>query len=201
MRRGRIRTFAQARASEKVDGILLGSAKILRQSRVWSCPLGRLVRENDIDPSAVDGIDETDVKILKILQAEGRIALSEIARRLDLGTATIHERTDALEEAGFIREYRADLDESMLGFEEVAFINVKTDAGRFAGVAERLAEHAAIQAIHEVTGDADLLLKVRVSDRDALTAVIADIGESEGVVGTETNIALGTAKESGKLDL
>lgn len=159
------------------------------------------MRDNDFDPSAVEGIDETDVKILKILQADGRIALSEIARRLDLGTATVHERTDDLEEAGFIREYRADLDETMLGFTEVAFINVETEAGRFAGVAERLAEHSAIQEIHEVTGAADLLLKVRVRDRDDLTSLISEIGDYDGVVGTETNIALGTVKDADKLDL
>lgn len=159
------------------------------------------MRDNDFDPSAVEGIDETDVKILKILQADGRIALSEIARRLDLGTATVHERTDDLVEAGFIREYRAVLDEGMLGFTEVAFINVATEAGRFAGVAERLAEHPSIQEIHEITGDSDLLLKVRVRDRDALTNLITEIGEHEGVEGTATNIALGTVKEEDKLDL
>lgn len=159
------------------------------------------MRDNDLDPEDVPGIDETDVKILKILQADGRIALSEIARRLDLGTATVHERTDDLEETGFIREYRADLDEGMLGFEEVAFINVKTEAGRFAGVAERLAEHSAIQEIHEITGDADLLLKVLVRDRDALTSLLSDIGEYDGVLETETNIALGTVKDADKIDL
>lgn len=159
------------------------------------------MRTNDLDSDLVEGIDETDVKILKILQAEGRIALSEIARRLDRGTATIHERTNDLEEAGFIREYRADLDEEMLGVSEIAFINVQTEAGRFAGVAERLAENAAIQEIHEVTGDSDLLLKVRVRDRDALTTLISDVGESDGVVGTETNIALGTVKDEDTLDI
>jgi Lrp/AsnC family transcriptional regulator for asnA, asnC and gidA len=159
------------------------------------------VRNNELDPSSVDGIDETDVKILKILQADGRIALSEIARRLDLGTATVHERTDDLEEEGFIREYRADLDEGMLGFSEVAFINVKTEAGRFSSVAERLAEHSAIQEIHEITGDTDLLLKVLVRDRNALTNLLSDVGEYDGVLGTETNIALGTVKDADKLDL
>lgn len=159
------------------------------------------MRANDLDASSIDGIDETDLKILKILQADGRIALSEIARRLDLGTATVHERTDDLEEAGFIKEYRADLEEGMLGFSEVAFVNVKTEAGRFAGVAERLAENSAIQEIHEITGETDLLLKVLVRDRDALTGLLSEIGEHDGVRETETNIALGTVKDADKLDL
>lgn len=162
------------------------------------------MRANDLKPELaelVPGIDETDVKILKILQTEGRIALSEIARRLDKGTATIHERTDDLEEEGFIKGYHAALDEEMLGFSEVAFINVKTDAGRVSTVAERLAENPAIQEIHVMTGESDLLLKLRVRDQDSLTDLLSDIGEYDGVIGTRTNIALGTVKEEDTLYL
>ena len=159
------------------------------------------VPNQSLDLSAIDGIDKTDLKILKILQADGRIALSEIARRLDCGNATIHERTDKLEEAGFIREYHADLDPEMLGVTVAAFVNVRTEAGQFSRVAERLTERLPIQEVHEVTGDADLLLKVRVRDTDALTSLLSDIGEYDGVLETETNVALGTAKEAHTLDL
>lgn len=162
------------------------------------------VRGNDFDPDLtelVGGIDETDLKILKILQTEGRIALSEIARRLDKGTATIHERTDDLEEEGFIRGYRAALDEEMLGFSEVAFINVSTEPDRSSSVAERLAENPTIQEVHEMTGESDLLLKVRVRDRDSLTELLSAIGEYDGVLGTKTNISLGTVKEEATLSL
>jgi Lrp/AsnC family transcriptional regulator for asnA, asnC and gidA len=165
---------------------------------------GQYVRANDLKPELaelVEGIDETDVKILRILQTEGRIALSEIARRLDKGTATIHERTDALEEAGFIKGYRAGLDEEMLGFSEVAFVNVTTEAGRVSSVAERLAENPAIQEIYVMTGESDLLLKLRVRDRDSLTDLLSDIGEYDGVVGTRTNIALSEVKEEDTLHL
>lgn len=150
---------------------------------------------------AESDIDETDTKILKILQADGRVALSEIARRLDMGTATIHERTKDLEEKGFIREYRAVLDPEMLGINEVAFIHIDTEAGRFSAIAERLAEEPNIQEIHEVTGDSDLLLKVRVPSRAALTDLLTTIGEYDGVRGTATNIALRSVQEEHKLDL
>lgn len=158
-------------------------------------------RQPQFDPELVDDIDETDVKIMKILQTEGRIALSEIARRLDRGTATIHERTDTLEEEGFIRGYRAELDEQMLGYSEVAFINVKAEPGNFSGVAERIAENPRVQEVHEVTGDADLLMKVRVQDRDSLTDLLAAVGRQEGVVGVETNIALRSVKNDQSVHL
>lgn len=148
-----------------------------------------------------DALDDVDRKILKILQADGRTALSEIARRLDMGAATIHERANTLEERGYIREYRALLDPELLGINEVGFIRVDTEAGRASEVAERLTEEPDIQEIHEVTGEADLLLKVRVRDRSDLTGVLKTIGEYDGVEGTATNVALRTVQEKSKLNL
>lgn len=148
-----------------------------------------------------DRIDDIDTKILKILQADGRIALSEIARRLDMGTATIHERVNTLEEQGYIREYRAVLDPELLEVNQVAFIHLNTEPGRFSVVAERLAEESAIQEIHEVTGESDLLLKVRVSERFDLTDLLTTIGSYDGVVNTRTNVALRSVKEEKKLNI
>ncbi|MFB6219819.1 MAG: Lrp/AsnC family transcriptional regulator [Halolamina sp.] len=147
----------------------------------------------------VGDLDDIDRNILKILQADGRTALSEIARRLDMGTATIHERVDGLEEDGYIKEYRAVLDPDLLGATEVAFISVHTEPGRFSAVAERLAEDPQLQEIHEVTGEADLLVKIRVRDRAELTDALADLGSYEGVEATETKVALRSVKEESKL--
>ncbi len=151
-----------------------------------------------VGPADIDG---TDLQILKILQTDGRVALSEIARRLDMGSATIHERTNDLEERGYIREYRAVLDPEMLGFDEVAFVRVDTDAGQASAVAERLAEVPPVQEVHEVTGEFDLLLKVRVRDRPALADLLRRVGEHDGVRTTATNIALRSVREENKLDL
>lgn len=148
-----------------------------------------------------DELDDIDIKILKILQVDGRMALSEIARRVNMGSATIHERVNRLEEEGYIREYGAVLDPELLGIREVAFIKVSATAGMFSEVAERLAEEPNIQEIHEITGEADLLLKVRVRDRSDLTQLLSKIGGYDGVEATSTNIALRSVKEEHKLNL
>jgi len=150
---------------------------------------------NTATESPAMDIDDVDRKILSILQVDGRAALSEIARRLDMGTATIHERANALEEEGYIRDYRAVLDPELLGRNEVGFIRVETTAGRSSEVAERLVEVTPIQEIHEVTGDADLLLKVRIADRQEMTDLLRDIGQYEGVESTTTDMALRSVKE------
>lgn len=146
-------------------------------------------------------IDEVDVKILKILQADGRTALSEIARRLEMGNATIHERVDSLEADGYIREYRAVLEPELLGVEEVAFVHVSTEPGRTSSVAERLTEEPDVQEIHEVTGDFDLLLKARLPERNALADFLSTVGGYDGVKDTATNVALRSVKEEHTLNL
>lgn len=160
--------------------------------------LGDVVSENATGSATLDAVD---VNILKILQSDGRTALSEIARRLDMGSATIHERVRSLEEEGYIREYRAMLDPELLGVDQVAFVHVETKAGRFSEVAERIAEHREVQEVHEITGDADLLVKVRVRAADDLSDFLSEIGESEGVRKSSTNVSLRTVKEEGRLDL
>ncbi|WP_266082121.1 Lrp/AsnC family transcriptional regulator [Haladaptatus caseinilyticus] len=146
-------------------------------------------------------LDDIDVKILKILQADGRLALSEIARRLNMGTATIHERVNSLEEDGYIRDYRAVLDPELLGLDNVAFVRVHTEAGHFSEVAERLTEETEIQEIHEITGDADLLLKVRVGNHSELTSLLSRIGEYDAVLSTATDVALRNVKEEQRFSL
>ena len=146
-------------------------------------------------------LDDVDLSILRILQADGRTALSEIARRVEMGTATIHERTNTLESQGYIRGYHADLDPELLGFGVVAFVQVHTEAGRFSAVAERLTEEPAIHEIHEITGEADLLCKVRLGSRLELSRLLTTIGEYDGVTGTATNVALRSVTEASRLDL
>lgn len=146
-------------------------------------------------------IDDIDRKILKILQADGRTALSEIARRLEMGSATIHERVNTLEEQGFIKEYRAVLDPELLDQDRIAFVRVKTEAGQFSTVAERLVETDDVQEIHEVTGDYDLLLKIRFRERSELTDLLADIGDSDGILETSTDVALRSVKENHRLNV
>lgn len=140
-------------------------------------------------------LDDVDWKILKILQADGRVALSEIARRLEMGSATIHERVNTLEDQGFIREYRGVLDPELLGIDQVAFVQVRTEPGHFSEVAERLSEIPQIQEIHEITGEADLQLKLRVRNQDELTVLLRELGSQESVVSTQTHVALRSVKE------
>ena len=73
-------------------------------------------------------LDATDWRILKELQADGRITNVALAARVGLSPPPCLRRVRALEEAGLIRGYHAELDEPHVGFEVTAFASVRLHA-------------------------------------------------------------------------
>ena len=75
-------------------------------------------------------LDAIDRKILKELQADGRMTNVELARRVGISAPPCLRRVRALEEAGYIKGYRALLDEKLLGYEVVvfAFVHLSSQA-------------------------------------------------------------------------
>ena len=65
--------------------------------------MGDLVK----DPSSASGLDRIDLKLLRLLQAEGRLTNAELAQRVSVSPATCHRRTQRLMREGFIRGVRA----------------------------------------------------------------------------------------------
>ncbi|HEY6705042.1 MAG TPA: Lrp/AsnC family transcriptional regulator, partial [Xanthobacteraceae bacterium] len=75
-------------------------------------------------------LDTVDRRILKELQDDGRITNVELARRVGISAPPCLRRVRALEQAGYIKGYRARLDEKLLGYEVVvfAFVHLSSQA-------------------------------------------------------------------------
>src|SRR6187431_2162346 len=84
-------------------------------------------------PARLDAIDR---KILKELQADGRMTNVELAQRVGISAPPCLRRVRALEEAGYIKGYQALLDEKALGFEVAAFAMVHLSSQAEADLAE-----------------------------------------------------------------
>jgi len=114
-------------------------------------------------------LDETDRAILKILQAEGRLANSEIAERVSLSPPACWKRLKRLEER-IIQGYHARLDQQALGLGLFAFINIMLDS--HSEKAMRSFEIGVmalpnVVACHNISGKYDYLLQVVVRDMEA----------------------------------
>ncbi|WP_273521653.1 Lrp/AsnC family transcriptional regulator [Rhodosalinus sediminis] len=160
--------------------------------------------QDDGPEGGVAALDRFDRAILDELARDGRVSVTELARRVGLSKSPVQARLRRLEEAGVIRGYRAILDPIRLGREHVAFVEVKLADTREAALSAFNAGVAAIPEIEEahlIAGSFDYLLKVRTRDMRAYRAVLAErISTLPHVAHTSTYVAMQAVKESGPVD-
>lgn len=148
--------------------------------------------------NAVD-LDEHDRKILKVLQADGRIPVTALAEKVGLSKTPCQVRLKRLVEGGVIRGFTAQVDYARLGMDHVAFAEVKLSDTRDKALDEfnagvlRIPE---IEACHMIASSFDYLLKVRTPDIRRYRTVLGEkISSLPHVASTSTFVAMETVKE------
>lgn len=145
-------------------------------------------------------IDETDAKLLDLLQRKGRTKRNDLAEAVGMSLPSVSERLRKLEEGGVITGYYARVDARRLGKDITAFIFVTVDSSRhFAQFLEHAREVDDIQECHAITGEGSHLLKVRTANTNTLEKLLAKIQAWAGVVSTRTHLVLSSAKESTRI--
>ena len=147
-------------------------------------------------------LDSIDLKILYILQNNGRSRLADIAEEVELSAPAVMERVKKLEARGVIKGYQALLDSKKVGKDVTAFIGVsignQQDINKFAA---QMLRHNDVLECHHVTGDESFILKVKSANTGSLEKLLGEIRSVEGVTRTVTKVVLSTAKESQILEL
>jgi Lrp/AsnC family leucine-responsive transcriptional regulator len=148
-------------------------------------------------------IDDTDLQILQILQANARETQADIARAVGLAPSAVLERLRKLESKGVIRGYSADVEPRSVDRGMLAFVAVRSEeAPGDDNVARELARCPDVLEVHHVAGDDCYLLKVRVRDAEQLGVLLRTrIGRVPGVRSTRTTIVLETVKETHRLTI
>ena len=142
-------------------------------------------------------LDATDRAILRILQEDARTPFSEVARRIDMSSATVHDRVGRMEEAGVIEGYHAEVDAKSVGYGVSAFVGLRTEQGREEDALRRLSELEGVREIHLTTGEWDVMLRVYAEDTDALRDLMFDhVANMDGFSRSQTMVILGTDYEA-----
>ncbi len=147
-------------------------------------------------------LDETDREILRALQADARKPFSEIAREIEMSSATVHDRVNRMEDAGVIRGYHADIDPKAAGLGTSAVVGLRVEQGREQDALDRLADIDGVQEIHLTTGEWDIVLRVYAEDTDTLRDLMfEEIADVDGFARSQTMVVLATEYESHELPL
>jgi Lrp/AsnC family transcriptional regulator, regulator for asnA, asnC and gidA len=140
-------------------------------------------------------VDELDLRIISLLQYDARRSFREIAEELDVAEGTVYNRVAKLREQAIIKNFIAELDFDLLGYDLTAVIGVISRGSKLAEVEKILAMEEAITAVYDVTGEYDAIIVAKVTDRDALNSLVKRINSNERVERTCTMVVLNTIKE------
>jgi len=155
-------------------------------------------------------LDNKDLAILDLMQGDCRLTAREIARTIDSPITTVFAKTKRMEELGIIREYRAILDSQKLNRGTTAFVlasvsyRVKDSAAPISqrDIAGEIARFPEVQEVHIVTGDWDLLIKLKAENVDAVGKFVIDkLRLVKGIDKTLTCMVFETCKETTEIPI
>jgi DNA-binding Lrp family transcriptional regulator len=148
----------------------------------------------------METLDRYDVQILGELQANARLTNAELAQRVGLSAAPCWRRVRALEEAGFIKGYHAEIDRHKIGLGVLAF--VRLDADRNTGEGTRAMEEAIrkipeVVSCHYISGAGTFELQVVSRDLDSFSQFARNVLINlPNVKDMHTSFSLGEVKAS-----
>ena len=123
-------------------------------------------------------LDRTDLKILDILQKDGRLSMTELAQRIGLSATPCTERVRRLEREGVITGYHARVNPRALGRPLLVFVELKLAAksnDAFERVKKELAFVPEVMECHLVSGDFDYLVKARLKEMNKYRQLLGEI--------------------------
>jgi DNA-binding Lrp family transcriptional regulator len=136
-------------------------------------------------------LDALDQKIVARLIADGRATLAEIGREVGLSTPAVKRRVDRLERSGVIRGYTAIVDPSALAWVMEAILEVRFEGDAPPAEAARSLQTAPeIVSAFTVTGDFDVVARVRVRDTAHLQDLINRLRRRPEVAATRTTVVM-----------
>ena len=143
-------------------------------------------------------LDRTDREILVILQDDGRITNVDLAEKVGLTAPPCLRRVRALEEAGIIRGYHAELSAAQLGWPITVFamVSLKSQAEADLRAFEaHVAEIAEVRECHMLNGEIDFLLKVVARDLPSFQALLTErLTSAPNVASVKTSLTIRTSK-------
>ncbi len=138
-------------------------------------------------------IDDINLGILRILQRNARTPFLEIARAVGVSGATIHDRVRNMRKAGIIEGFTTNINFKKLGYEVTAIVSIILDHPSLdlKKLKEDLLSIPEVTEAHNLTGDTDLLLKIRTKSIDDLRDLLTKrIQYLQGVKRISTSIIL-----------
>jgi len=140
-------------------------------------------------------LDETDVKILKVLLSDSRLSSRQIAKQCDISIGTVLSRNRKMEDEGIITGYTALLDQEKLGYELTVVTEITVSKGRLLEMENEIARIPNVCCVYDLTGLADAAIIAKFKNREDLSKFTKKLLSLPFVERTNTHVVLTTVKE------
>jgi Lrp/AsnC family transcriptional regulator, leucine-responsive regulatory protein len=151
--------------------------------------------------TTMGNLDRADLQIIKELQEDARMTLTELASRVGLSKTPCQLRMRRLEEQGYITGYTALVDHGKLGLNHIAFVQVTlndTSSKALTAFNKAVRKIGEVEQCHMIAGGYDYLLKVRTNDMVAYRMVLGEkLSTLPHVVQTSTFVVMESVKDLG----
>ena len=117
-------------------------------------------------------LDDVNIRLLKELQQEPRLTMTELGRRVAMSAPAVTERVHRLEEAGIILGYRLDINPVPLGLPLTIYIRIRPNPGQLPRVAELAQQIPEVVECHRITGEDCFILKAYIPAMDQLDRIL-----------------------------
>ena len=148
----------------------------------------------------LEDLDIFDRKILRAMQANGRLSVGELSDEIGLSKTPCLNRLRRLESKGYIRQYKGVLDPALIRQDYVTFVQVKlegTTRSQLDAFSDAVQNVPQIQSCHMMSGGYDFLLKIRTRNMKTYRELLGDVlSELPGIAQTSTFPVMETVKDS-----
>lgn len=144
-------------------------------------------------------LDETDVRILKVLTADARLSSRQIAKQCNVSIGTALSRIKKMEKEGVIKAYTALLDHEKLGYELTVVTEITVSKGRLLEIENEIAGLPNVCCVYDLTGLADAAIIAKFKNREELSRFTKRLLSLPHVERTNTHVVLTTVKEDFRL--
>lgn len=141
-------------------------------------------------------LQDTDKRIMAVLQKNSRKSYREIAKEIKSSPATVINHIRELEKKGVIKGYTAQIDYDLLDIDVHAMVEVRVQKGQLFEVEKKIAHHPYVYAVYDTTGHFDAVILGRFPSRKLLDKFLKQVQAYPFVERTETRLVLNTIKES-----
>jgi Lrp/AsnC family transcriptional regulator, leucine-responsive regulatory protein len=117
-------------------------------------------------------LDFVNLKLLELLEEDGRMGIAELGRRVGMSAPAVAERVQRLERAGVIAGYRAEIDPRAVGFPVAAVVRIRPAPGQLQRIPKIARETPEVAECYRITGDDCYLVRLHLRSIDELEDVL-----------------------------